>query len=109
MKRKEFKEVTTRFVKKLVDGWFNDKPFIKGLGYSIIEANKNKMDSFIELFEDENGDIDVYGIINNIGSINEPIKIDLMQISPLLPNRILLITKDDFQDFLRYVNTEENR
>ena len=109
MKRNEFKEVTTRFIKKLMDNWFNDRPFIKGLGYSIIDANKNKMEKFIEMFEDENGEIDIYGIINNVGDIKEPIRIDLTQISPLLPNRILLITKDDFQDFLRYVDTEQNR
>lgn len=109
MKRTEFKDVTTRFLKKLLDGWFNDKPFIKGLGYSIIEANKNKMDGFIELFEDENGEIDVNGLIKNLSDIKEPIKVDLTTISPLLPNRVLLITKDDFNDFLNYAYQEQNR
>lgn len=89
--------------------WFNDKPFIKGLGISIIDANINKMDNLIELFENENGDIDVHGIINNLSDINEPIKIDLTTISPLLPSRVLLITKEDFNDFLNYANTGENR
>ena len=93
----------------MMSQWFNDKPFIKGLGISIIDANINKMDNLIELFENENGDIDVHGVINNISDINEPIKIDLTTISPLLPSRVLLITKDDFHDFLRYVDTEENR
>lgn len=109
MKRNEFKDVTTRFLKKLMDGWFNDKPFVKGLGYSVIEANKNKMDGFIQLFEDENGDIDVHGLVHNLSDMNEPIKIDLTTISPLLPNRVLLITRDDFQDFLRYANQEQTR
>ena len=89
--------------------WFNDKPFIKGLGISIIDANINKMDNLIELFENENGDIDVQGIVNNLSDINEPIKIDLTTISPLLPSRVLLITKEDFNDFLNYANTGENR
>lgn len=106
MKRNDFKKATSDFLKKMMSQWFNDKPFIKGLGFSIIDANINKMDNLIELFENENGDIDVHGVINNISDINEPIKIDLTTISPLLPSRVLLITKDDFQDFLRYVNTE---
>ena len=73
-----------------------------GLGLSIVDANINKMDKFIELFEDENGEIDVNGLINNLSSMNEPIKIDLTTISPLLPNRVLLITKDDFNEILTY-------
>jgi hypothetical protein len=109
MKRNDFKKATSDFLKRMMSQWFNDKPFIKGLGISIIDANINKMDNLIELFENENGDIDVHGVINNISDINEPIKIDLTTISPLLPSRVLLITKDDFNDFLRYVDAEENR
>lgn len=109
MKRNDFKKATSDFLKRMMSQWFNDHPFIKGLGISIIDANINKMDNLIELFENENGDIDVHGVINNISDINEPIKIDLTTISPLLPSRVLLITKDDFHDFLRYVDTEENR
>lgn len=109
MKRNDFKKATSGFLKRMMSQWFNDKPFIKGLGISIIDANINKMDNLIELFENENGDIDVHGMINNISDINEPIKIDLTTISPLLPSRVLLVTKDDFNDFLRYVDAEENR
>ena len=56
-------------------------------------------DGLIEMFVDEKGEIDVYGIIENIGdSLNEPFKIDLRQYSPLLPNRTLLITKEDLNE-----------
>ena len=88
MKRVEFKNAITIFFKRRMNEWFSDKPFIKGLGLSIVDANVNKMDKFIELFEDENGNIDVNGLINNLSDLKEPIKIDLTTISPLLPNRV---------------------
>ena len=107
MKRVEFKNAITIFFKRRMNEWFADKPFIKGLGLSIVDANVNKMDKFIELFEDENGDIDVKGLINNLSDIKEPIKIDLTTISPLLPNRVLFITKDDFNEILMYDKQEQ--
>ena len=107
MKRVDFKNVISIFFKRRMSEWFSDKPFIKGLGLSIVDANINKMDKFIELFEDENGEIDVNGLINNLSSMNEPIKIDLTTISPLLPNRVLLITKDDFNEILTYDKQEQ--
>lgn len=99
MKRNEFKSILGQFLRKMMGDWFPDKPFIKGLGISLVDANINKYDSLIEMFEDEKGEIDVYGIIENIGdSLNEPFKIDLRQYSPLLPNRTLLITKEDLNE-----------
>ena len=91
------------FLKRMMEGWFPDKPFIKGLGLSLIDANINKYDTLLELFEDEKGNIDVKGIIENMGGLNDPIKIDLRQYSPMLPNRTLLITKEDLEDLLTYV------
>ena len=109
MKRAQFKTVTSAFMKKLLNSWFPDMPFVKGLGISIVDANINKMDNLIELFEDENGDIDIQGIVHNLSDMTEPIRIDLTTISPLLPSRVLLITKDDFNDFLNYAYEEQNR
>lgn len=103
MKRPEFKKVVSQFLRKRMTEWFNDKPLMMGLGISIVDANINKMDNLIQLFEDENGDIDIYGIIENMGTLKEPIKIDLQQISPILPNRVLLITQKDFDELLTYV------
>lgn len=102
MKRDDFKYVVSDFLKKRMAEWFTDKPFIKGLGLSLIDANINKYDSLLEMFEDENGNIDVKGIVSNMGDIKEPIKIDLSQYSPLLPKRVLLITKDDIDELLTY-------
>lgn len=50
------------------------------------------------MFANENGDIDVEDLLKKIGETMEsPYQIDLQQFSPLLPNRILLITKEDIQ------------
>lgn len=103
MKRNEFKNAVSQFLKKMMEYWFDDKPFIKGLGLSLIDANINKYDTLLELFEDEKGNIDVRGIIENMGDLNEPIKIDLRQYGPMLPNRTLLITKEDLEGLFTYV------
>lgn len=99
MKRTEFKNRTSGFLKNMMCEWFEDIPLLKGLGISLVEAQINKYDSLIELFEDEKGNIDVNGIIENL-CVNEPIKIDLRQFSPMLPNRTLLITKEDLIKYL---------
>lgn len=108
MKRTEFKTVASIFLRNMMEEWFPDKPFIKGLGLSLINANINKYDTLIELFEDENGEIDVNGIVENMGGLEEPFKIDLRQYSPLLPNRTLLITKEDLKKLLDNVRQREN-
>ena len=89
-----------------MEGWFPDKPFIKGLGLSLIDANINKYDTLLELFEDEKGNIDVKGIIENMGGLNDPIKIaQCFQIEHyLLPKRIQriclpMLSKDKIEKF----------
>ena len=106
MKINEFKSVVSDFLRKMLDNWFPDKPFVKGLGISLIDANINKFDSLIKYFENENGDIDVVGLIKNM-DLDKPIEIDLTKYSPIFPNRILLITKEDLDGLLRDVNQRE--
>lgn len=107
MKRPEFKSVVSEFLTNMLGQWFPDKPFVKGLGISLVNANINKYDTLLELFEDENGDIDIKCIIENIGGLKEPLKIDLRQYSPLLPARTLLITQDDLNELLKYAEQRE--
>jgi hypothetical protein len=76
----------------MMSEWFADKSFLKGLGIALVDANVNKYDSILDMFADENGEIDVEGIIKNM---DDRIEIDLQSLSPILPNRILLITKSD--------------
>lgn len=101
MTKDELKPILKDFLTNMMNGWFSDKPIWKTLGNTIINANINKYDSILDMFADEHGDIDVEDILNNIGdAMEESFKIDLQEFSPLLPNRILLISKDDIKSLL---------
>lgn len=92
MLRNELKPILKDFLKDMMNGWFDDNPILKVLGMSIIDANINKYDNVLDMFADENGDINTDALIDNLkNTMVEPIKIDL----PILPNRILLISKED--------------
>ena len=49
-----------------------------------------------------NGEIDVERIISDLPT-DKPIEMDLRQLSPILPNRVLLITKEDLDIFLKMI------
>lgn len=92
MKKEDLKPKLQAFLRQMMSEWFADKSFLKGLGIALVDANVNKYDSILDMFADENGEIDVEGIIKNM---DDRIEIDLQRLSPILPNRILLITKSD--------------
>ena len=101
MKKDALKPILKDFLTDMMDGWFGDKPLLKTLGNSLITANINKYDNVLDMFADEHGDIDIEGILNSIGdTMEDAYKIDLQQFSPLLPNRILLISKEDIKNLL---------
>lgn len=98
MKKEELKPIVKDFLHKMSDAWFEDKPIWKTLAYNLVDANVNKYDGVLDMFANENGDIDVEGILKSIGeTMEDNYKIDLQQFHPILPNRILLITKEDIQ------------
>jgi hypothetical protein len=104
MTKDELKPILKDFLTGMMNDWFSDKPIWKTLGNSLITANINKYDNVLDMFADEHGDIDVEGIINNIGdAMEDSFKIDLQEFSPLLPNRILLISKQDIKNLLSSV------
>lgn len=104
MTKDELKPILKDFLTNMMNDWFSDKPIWKTLGNSLINANINKYDNVLDMFADEHGDIDVEGIINNIGdAMEDSFKIDLQEFSPLLPNRILLISKQDIKNLLSSV------
>ena len=104
MTKDELKPVLKDFLTNMMNEWFDDKPLWKTLGNSLINANINKYDNILDMFADEKGDIDVEGILNNIGdAMEESFKIDLQEFSPLLPNRILLISKEDIKNLIASV------
>lgn len=104
MTKDELKPILKDFLTNMMNDWFSDKPIWKTLGNTLINANINKYDSILDMFADEHGDIDVEGILNNIGdAMEDSFKIDLQEYSPLLPNRILLISKEDIKNLLSSV------
>lgn len=108
MKKEQLKPVLKDFLHKMMESWLGDKPLWKSLGNSIIDANVNKYDNVLDMFADENGDIDVQGILNNVGeSMENAYQIDLQQFSPILPNRVLLISKEDIKQLLAALNDEK--
>lgn len=104
MKKHELKPIIKDFLTNMMNEWFEDKPVWKTIGNSLISANINKYDNVLDMFADDKGDIDVENILNSINDTMEtPLKIDLQQYSPLLPSRVLLITKQDIKNLLSSV------
>jgi hypothetical protein len=96
MKKEQLKPILKDFLHHMMEGWFGDKMLWKTIGNTLVDANVNKYDNVIDMFADENGDIDAKGLLQKIGETMEnPYQIDLQQFHPILPNRILLITKED--------------
>lgn len=104
MKKHELKPIIKDFLTNMMNEWFEDKPVWKTIGNSLISANINKYDNVLDMFADDKGDIDVENILNSINDTMETsLKIDLQQYSPLLPSRVLLITKQDIKNLLSSV------
>ena len=81
--------------------WFSDKPLIQAIGITVVQTNVNKFDGVIDMLSDENGQVNVDGLIENLGTILEQdYTIDLTTISPYLPSRILIISKNDIKDLI---------
>lgn len=107
MKISEFKIRIINGLNGFVDDYFGsgsltDK-FINSTLKVIIKQNSNKYDNILELFADENGEIDPHTIINEYSNllIGEGIIIDIRDFIPnemiksLLPNKALKIRKED--------------
>lgn len=107
MKLSEFKLRTIGKLNNLIDAWFpptsiQDKT-MNILAKTFIDANKNKYDSFLEMFCDENGELNTTYIANEIEkTIPDKIEIDIEEYAMkfgiprwIVPNKILLLNKAD--------------
>ena len=116
MKVQEFKLMLLNKLYTITDEWFDTNTlqdrFINGTLKTIIKANKNKYDNLINMFADENGDIDLSEMRNQlINVIPERIEMDVNEItskwnipSYLIPNKLLLLTRKDILDILKLIN-----
>ena len=94
MQLNDFKQVITKHFNRLINEWFSDIPLFKALALTVIKANINKYDNLLQLLTDENGDILIDELLNNL-NIRNGYEIDLTTISPLLPSRIIIVSKTD--------------
>ena len=110
MKISEFKLKTLNGVNNLIDTYFSgtdikDK-FINATLKIFVKQNINKYDNIISMFADENGEIAVADIIEEYSKVFDDngfmfdirnyIKNDI--IKSLLPNKALIIKKEDFEN-----------
>lgn len=104
MQTNDIKTIVVKHLNKLITEWFGDKPLIQAFAKTALQANLNKYDNILEMLTDEKGDLMIDELINNLG-IKNGYEIDLTTISPLLPNRILIISKSDIDALISDLKT----
>lgn len=101
MKKSEVKKIVSDYLIKMMGDWFPDKPLVKALGITAIQANTNKFDGVIDMISNENGDVNIDGLVDNLKDyLDKDLQIDLTTISPFLPQRVLIVTKTDMNELV---------
>ena len=100
MKKGELKIKVSNYFNKQIDEWFDTNSLQDNLARSfaktMIKANQNKFDNIIDMLTDENGDVLVDDLLNNFEF--KDITIDLTRYSNLLPRKILIFSRSDFEE-----------
>lgn len=104
MTKTQLKEIISKKLISLLSEWFEDKPLIQAFGITIVQTNINKFDGIIDMLTDEKGNVNTKQLVTNLGEeVIKDYSIDLRTISPLLPNRIIFISKEDITEFLNQI------
>lgn len=104
MNKNEIKDIISKKIITLMRDWFSDKPLIQALGITIVQTNVNKFDGLLDMLTNDEGEINVDALIENLGPIVEQdYTIDLTTISPLLPKRVLIISKEDIKAIINEI------
>ena len=106
MKLNDLKRVIRTHGERLINEWFNDSPVFKALAMTMLKANINKYDNYINLLADENGEVMIEELITNL-NIRNGYEIDLTRISPLLPSRVLILSKSDIDAIIDDLNQQK--
>ena len=118
MKTSEFKLRIVKAIDDLVDVYFGEDNIIDNMTNStlklMIQINADKMDDVLALFADKDGEIDANTIINayadNIGengvsfNIKQYVKNDIIR--SLLPDKTLIISKEDILKIINQANSQ---
>lgn len=101
MKKDEVKKILSDYIIKMIGEWFPDKVLVKAFAITAVQANVNKFDGIIDMITDDNGDVNVDGLVENLGDfLDKDMTIDLTTISPFLPHRVIIITKNDIHTLI---------
>lgn len=104
MNKTQIKDIISKKIITMMRDWFSDKPLVQAIGITIVQTNINKFDGVIDMLTDENGNVNIDGLIENLGVILEQdYTIDLTTISPYLPSRILIISKEDINGLINEI------
>ena len=113
MKVSEFKLRLMTTANELIDVYFGDSTVADKMINStlkiLVKNNIHKADDIINLFADKNGEINVNEIVDEYAKQlgDEGVQFDIKDyikndfIKSLMPNKFLLITKDDLMKLLR--------
>lgn len=104
MNKTQIKDIVSKKVITLMRDWFGDKPLIQAIGITIVQTNVNKFDGVLDMLTMEDGNINIDALIENLGGILEQdYTIDLTTISPYLPHRVLIISKEDIKSLINEI------
>lgn len=111
MKKGELKMKIANHLGKQIDGWFDTNTLQDNIARSfaktMVKANQNKFDNIIDMLTDENGDVLVDDLLDNFEF--KDFTIDLTQYSSLLPRKILIFSKSDFEELKNAIKKGDNK
>lgn len=98
MKKGELKIKVQDFLNDMIEQWFGDNKLFQGVAKTILKASINKYDNIIDMVTDADGNVLVEDLITNVGDeyIGNGIEMDLRKFNSLLPNRVLIFDKSDY-------------
>lgn len=104
MNKTQIKDIISKKIITLMRDWFYDKPLVQAIGITIVQTNVNKFDGVLDMLTMEDGNVNIDALIENLGGILEQdYTIDLTTISPYLPSRVLIISKDDIKGLINEI------
>lgn len=104
MNKTQIKDIISKKIITLMRDWFYDKPLVQAIGITIVQTNVNKFDGLLDMLTMEDGNVNIDALIENLGGILEQdYTIDLTTISPYLPSRVLIISKDDIHSLINEI------